>query len=161
MSGSTKNKGKKAVAAEKLAAGAQKHLASGASLTIAGRSYTPAQVIGLLQTITTLRDAVETARTNLATQVAEEKTQLPALYAFCAELTAYVRGTFGAKPDILADFGLAPRKSRTPLTAEQQAAAKAKRAATRKARGTMGKKEMWSANPRVESADVLELRALA
>ncbi len=41
---------------------------------------------------------------------------------------------------MLADFGLEPRKEPTPLTAEQKAAAAAKREATRKARGTSSAK---------------------
>jgi hypothetical protein len=45
---------------------------------------------------------------------------------------------FGNQPDVLADFGLVPRKAPTPLTVEQKAAAAAKRKATRAARNTMG-----------------------
>ena len=47
---------------------------------------------------------------------------------------------FGTQADVLADFGLAPEKARTPLTVEQKAAAAAKREATRVARGTKGAK---------------------
>jgi hypothetical protein len=52
-----------------------------------------------------------------------------------AALMQYVRLTFSGSPDVLADFGLKPRKAPTPLTAEQKAAANAKRQATRAARG--------------------------
>jgi hypothetical protein len=41
----------------------------------------------------------------------------------------------------LADFGLNPKKARTPLTIEEKAAAAAKRKATRAARHTMGSKQ--------------------
>lgn len=53
---------------------------------------------------------------------------------------AFVRFNFGSDPEALADFGLKPPKARTPLTAEQKAAAAAKRKATREARGTKGPK---------------------
>ena len=36
---------------------------------------------------------------------------------------AFVKATFGNSPDVLADFGLKPRKARTPLTIDQMAAA--------------------------------------
>jgi len=51
-----------------------------------------------------------------------------------------VRGSFGNQPDVLADFGLEPEKTATPLTVEQKAAAQGKAKATREARGTVGKK---------------------
>ena len=57
-----------------------------------------------------------------------------------AALVSYVKLTYSESPDVLADFGLPPKKVRTPLTAEQQAAANAKREATRTARGTTSKK---------------------
>ncbi|HEY8038591.1 MAG TPA: hypothetical protein VIF15_02305, partial [Polyangiaceae bacterium] len=47
---------------------------------------------------------------------------------------------FGTQADVLADFGMTPRKAATPLTVEQKAAAAAKRKATRAARGTKGPK---------------------
>ena len=61
--------------------------------------------------------------------------------AFLVAFVSFVRGTFGESPEVLADFGLLPKKVRKPLTVEQLAAAKAKRAATRKARGTTSKKQ--------------------
>jgi hypothetical protein len=47
---------------------------------------------------------------------------------------------FGTQADVLADFGVPPKKVATPLTVEQKAAASAKRAATRAARGTKSAK---------------------
>ena len=70
--------------------------------------------------------------------MAAENVQLPPLLLFMAAYVAYVKAMFGQSPDMLADFGLMPKKARKPLTAEQLAAAKAKAAATRKARGTAG-----------------------
>jgi hypothetical protein len=46
-----------------------------------------------------------------------------------AAYVAFVKATFGASPDALADFGLKPRKARPPLTIDQMAAAAAKRTA--------------------------------
>lgn len=43
---------------------------------------------------------------------------------------SYLESLLGNAPSTLADYGLAPRKVRAPLTVEQKAAAIAKRAAT-------------------------------
>jgi hypothetical protein len=55
------------------------------------------------------------------------------------DLKQYVIGSFGATSSKLADFGFTPHKV-VVLTPAQKAAAAAKRAATRKARNTMGPK---------------------
>lgn len=55
-------------------------------------------------------------------------------------VVAFVRFNFGGDPQALADFGLPPRRTPTPPTAETKAAAVAKREATREARGTKGPK---------------------
>jgi hypothetical protein len=51
-----------------------------------------------------------------------------------------VKAAHGTSPEALAAFGLHP-KARVPLTVEAQAAAIAKRAATRAARHTMGSRQ--------------------
>jgi len=53
----------------------------------------------------------------------------------------FVQATYANATPTLADFGIAPPKVRAPRTAEQKAASAAKAAATRKARGTAGKKQ--------------------
>ena len=54
------------------------------------------------------------------------------------DYAAWVAVTYRSTPTLLSDFGVAPRKGRTPLTSSEQAVAVAKRASTRKARSTMG-----------------------
>jgi hypothetical protein len=48
---------------------------------------------------------------------------------------------FGTSPDVLGDFGMAPRKRPAPMTGEQLVVKSAKAKATRKARGTVGPKK--------------------
>ena len=55
------------------------------------------------------------------------------------DLKQFVIGLFGADSSKLPDFGFTPRK-KAVLTPDQKVAAAAKRAATRKARGTVGPK---------------------
>jgi hypothetical protein len=78
---------------------------------------------------------VEAADAVAKAKLAAEDAQAPALLSLMAALVQYVKLTFSGSPDVLADFGLKPKKVRAPMTAEQKAAANAKRKATRAARG--------------------------
>jgi hypothetical protein len=134
----TKGNAQQADLAKQLIAGTQKHLANAGQLTFAGGVFTPAQVEAQLQALATLRADVQTAKATVQAKVTTERAQLPALRAFLLAFADLVRAQFAAQPDVLADFGLKPKKARTPMTAAQRTAANAKRAATRKARGPIG-----------------------
>jgi hypothetical protein len=134
-------KGNVASLAEKLAAGVQKHLSTLAQVIIGSGTFTPVQVAAQLLAFAKLRNDVDAAKAALKAKLVDEKAQGPALRAFFYAVLLFVRAAFGNSPDILADFGLAPKKGRTPQTVEQKAAAAAKRAATRKARGTAGSRK--------------------
>lgn len=119
--------------------GLKKHFPNGAqSLTFGGGSVTVTvdQTVNALQTLVDTRAAVVTARATAKVAVAAENSKMPPLLAFLRALEAYIRLNFEANDAALADFGLAPPKARTPLTAEEKAASAAKRKATRAARGT-------------------------
>jgi hypothetical protein len=129
------NKNQETALAQQLLAGFLKHLASATSLTLKSVAYTPTQITGALGLLVSLRQAVDAAEATAKAKLAAEESQAPALLSLMAALVQYVRLTFSGSPDVLADFGLKPRKAPTPLTAEQKAAANAKRQATRAARG--------------------------
>jgi hypothetical protein len=133
MPGSNKTKG--TAQAQQLLAGFQKHLASVTSLTLGSVVYTPAQITAALDLLVNLRQAVEAAEAATKAKLATEDAQAPALFSLMAALVQYVKVAYSGSPDVLADFGLEPKKARTPMTAEQKAAANAKRRATREARG--------------------------
>ncbi|HEY1695271.1 MAG TPA: hypothetical protein VGG39_24050 [Polyangiaceae bacterium] len=135
-----KDKGSLADLAAKLAVGAQKHMAAGSSLTVEGALISITDIATKLSGFSAMRSDVETARAALQAKLAVEAAQAMATKAFIRAFVKIVRGMFGNQPDVLADFGLTPTKARTPQTAAQQAAAVAKRAATRVARGTKGSK---------------------
>ena len=139
MATKEKGKGQVAVLAEQLVAGTAKVLTSTTSVTFLGSSFTPAQITSKLQSIVTLRSDVNTAKAATQAKLAAEASQLPTLRGFMTAYESYVRGVYGSQPDVLAEFGLQPRKAPTPATVEAKAAAAAKRAATRAARHTMGK----------------------
>jgi hypothetical protein len=126
--------------AEALSEGTTKHFTNASQeLTIGGVNYTVTQVTTNLQQIVDLRNATTSAQASAKACVAAETAKLPPLLLFLAAYVAYVKATFGNSPTVLADFGLATKKVRTPLTTQQKAAAAAKAKATREARGTKGK----------------------
>jgi hypothetical protein len=127
-----------AARATQLIAGTAKHLASVGQLTLAGTSYTPAELTTKLQSIVTLRSDVDAAKAQTQAKLAAVDANMPALRVVADALVSYVQATFGGAPDVLADFGLASKKARTPLTVDAKAVSNAKRAATRAARHTMG-----------------------
>jgi hypothetical protein len=108
-----------------------------------GGPYTPAQITSKLQSIVTLRAAVDAAKATSSAKVAAERASMPAQRSFVKALVAYVMATFGDSPEVLADFGIHP-KARAQLTVDEKAAAAAKRAATREARHTQGSKQKKS-----------------
>jgi hypothetical protein len=137
----TTGKDTDAALAMQMIAGTKQHFSTVSSLTFGNGTYTPVQVEAFLQTLIDLRTAVDDAKAATKAKIVAEAAQAPSRRSQLAAYVAYVKATFGNSPDALADFGLKPRKTRTPLTIDQQAAAAAKRAATRAARHTMGPKE--------------------
>ena len=139
---STKNSSKATETAQatQLIAGFQKHLSGVTSLTLASTAYTPAEITAALQLLVAIYAAVDTAKSVVQAKLAAEKTQAPPLRSLMAALVAYVKVTYSESPDVLADFGLTPKKAATKLTTEEQMVAVAKRASTRVNRGTTSKK---------------------
>lgn len=152
-------KATEAALAEKLIAGAQKHFASVATLAFASASFTPAQVEAQLQQLATLRTDVDAAKAALKAKLAAEAVQAPALRTLMRAFVQFVKTTFSNSPDVLTDFGISPKKARTPLTVEQKAAATAKAAATRKARGTKGTKQLQGIHGDVIGVEVTPVTA--
>jgi hypothetical protein len=134
------SKGQVVTLAKQMIAGADKHLAKTTQVAFMGSSFTPDQITSNLQTLVNLRSDVNTARAATVAKLAVESAQAPALRTFMSAFASYLKVAYGTSPDVLADFGIAP-KARTPLTVEAKAAAAAKRAATRAARHTMGTKQ--------------------
>ena len=139
MSGIDKNK--ESLLATQLVAGTQKHLSLATQLFVDGDTLTAAETAAKLERFAKARRDVDAARAALAAALVDEKTIRRELRPFVVSFMGLVQVAFRTKPDVLADFGLAPKKARKPLTAEAQNLAIAKRASTREARGTMGKRK--------------------
>ncbi len=141
MANNSSGKNSKATRVGQLIAGAKKRFTNGnQQITVGGASTTVTAALNELQAFIDNRAAVVAAQATAKAKVATEKAALTTLDPFINAFTAMVRFLFGTQPDALADFGLAPHKARTPLTAEKKAVAAAKREATRVARGTKGPK---------------------
>ena len=126
--------------ATKLMLGTKKHYPdASAKLNIGGATFTVDAWTTFLQDFVNARQAVEASKAATKAKLDAARAQAPSQIASMNAFERIVRGTFGASADALADFGLALPKVRAPLSAEQKAAAVAKRAATRAARGTVGK----------------------
>jgi hypothetical protein len=119
--------------------GVQKDLSTVASLPLAGTTYTPASFTALVQSRIDAGNQVVTTKAAWLNAVKTYETIDTQATVAVHDLKQYVIGSFGATSSKLADFGFTPRKV-VVLTPAQKAAAALKRAATRKARNTMGPK---------------------
>jgi len=127
--------------AGQLIAGTKKHFSNTSSLAFGNATYTPTQVESLLQSLVDLRTGVDALRAATRAKVVAEEAQAPPLRSQMAAYVVFVRATFGDSPDVLGDFGLKPKKAKASPTIQQKATAAARRAATRKARNTLGKNQ--------------------
>jgi hypothetical protein len=143
MSTSSKKRGRNAdsALAEQLIAGANKRLAGNQQILLSSGTFTPAQIVAQLQLLVNLRSDTLAARATAKAKTVAEDAQAPALRDFMVTFVSFVRTAFGNSPEVLADFGVDPKKAPTPLTVEEKVAAAAKRAATRAKRGTTSAKQ--------------------
>jgi hypothetical protein len=118
-------------------AGIAKHITG--PVAFGGTSYTAATLAAPFQAWFTMVAALGTAKAGYHAAVLAEQAAYKAAQILWVLLEAYCRVTFTGDTATLADFGFAPKKYTKP-SPEVEAAAIAKRAATRKARGTLGKK---------------------
>jgi hypothetical protein len=121
-----------------LIAGTQKHASSTTSVTLGGKAYAAPALVQLLQSLADAIDATATARAGWQESLAKEKALHASVLPVVEGYREWIAVTYAGSPTLLADYGVSPPKVRTPLTAEQKAAAAVKRQATRKARGTLG-----------------------
>jgi hypothetical protein len=124
-------------------AGVQKRLSALPSIVLDGQAFTLTALIKVLQ------DEIDAAGATLVAEgvfhkaVAAEKAALAEGEPVFRALRAFVLNLFKGQTDVLADFGITVVARQTP-NAETQAAAVQKREATRRARGTAGKRQKAS-----------------
>jgi hypothetical protein len=123
--------------------GIKKRLQNVSSVPIGGSTYTPADLVKLVQSRIDSASGSATAKANWHSTVVDHTTLNSKLTPVLRGLRRYVIDVFGEVSPVLADFGFASPK-RATRTPEQKAAAAAKAKATRAARHTMGKKQKKS-----------------
>jgi hypothetical protein len=121
-------------------AGVKKDLQSVSQLPLGGEIYTAASVVAFLQSRIDAANAVAIAKAQYAAALAAYDAINTKGTGVVTGLRQYVMNAYGKSSPMLADFGFVPPKV-TVLTADQKAAAAAKRLATRLARGTVGPKK--------------------
>ena len=120
---------------QKLSDGLTRRAGIIASLLLGGKTMTNAQMVAQLQQVSTAETAAVTAQAAFRSAVLAAQNQREASRQFLLDLKQTLRAMYSGQPDVLADFGLAPRKT-TAKTPETMVAAAAKAKATREARGT-------------------------
>ena len=121
-------------------AGVEAHFASTPSLALDGTPTTPKELVATLQVAIDSIDRAATAEKAFHDAVAAQHAAITTGKARLAALRGLVTNQLGSTEAVLGDFGFTARKRQVPTEATK-AAAVAKRAATRTARHTMGKRQ--------------------
>jgi hypothetical protein len=137
---SAKSKANRSDRNRKMILGVHKLLASTAAITVNGVSYAPAAVEKVLQGSIDAADATEAASAAFHKATAAERAANKAGDAMYLGLKTYLKNQYALDPDKLADFGIEVATRQAP-DATTVAKAVAKRADTRTARHTMGKRQ--------------------
>jgi hypothetical protein len=128
---------------KKIEAGMSKYYGNQPAFQLAGTAYSPAALDVLLEADIAASDAVDQARAVWLKAVEVQKATRVKTNPVLRAIRNKVLGDYGDTRDagnVLADFEFKPRSTRK-ATGKEVVAAAEKRDATRKARGTMGKKE--------------------
>jgi hypothetical protein len=134
------NKSSRVARDQQLIDGITKHLGRSTAIFVLGKKYTISQIVALLKERIAKVSAASAAKAVWTEAVKADRQHTQTTQ----ELVVGVRQTLltmFASVDVLADFGISPRKTRKVLLSTEKADAVAKAKATRKARHTMGKKE--------------------
>ncbi len=120
--------------------GIRQDLQTMSSIPMGASTYTPASLAAAIQARIDAANAVGTTRAAWLNAVKTYDALDAQVTVLMRELRNLVIATFGTTSPKLADFGF-KATVRTPLTPAQKVARAAKALATRKARGTLGKKQ--------------------
>jgi hypothetical protein len=112
-----------------------------AIFTVAGQTFTSPQAVTFIQSVLAAVSAVATAKTGWTDARLAEAKIVSQDGAAVKAIRDNVALMFSNNTTTLADFMIAPKKPRVPLSVEARAAATAKARATRLARGTESKKK--------------------
>ena len=152
MTNTTKKRGDRIVADQKMIVGIQKFLAQIATLPVGAKNMAPADIVKVLQDRIDKATAAQTADAARAAAVKADRDERAITLAFMQAIHRIIVGMFQGAPDVLAVFGLTGPKARQTKVATK-AAAVTKNKATRKARGTVGPKKKLEIKGTVPAAN--------
>jgi hypothetical protein len=131
---------------QQLISGIQKHFGKSDVFVLKGEKHSIPKIIGVLERRIQASKPVMPAKAAWLNAVREEENVLVESDPLVSDVRKYITLVHGSSLEVLADFGIVPKKRRA-LTAEEQATKVAKAEATRKARHTMGKRQKARPNP--------------
>jgi hypothetical protein len=141
MSSKSTNRSQQQSAEQKMIVGLQKHEQTLTSLVIGGTTYKTADIITVVQTLVNSAQTVVSSRATWQANVIADENARTKNKTFMSGLRQSLLVAFSSSVDVLADFGMTPRKTPAARTPEEKAEATAKALATRAARHTLGKKQ--------------------
>ncbi len=133
-------------------AGIRKHFASAPTIALGGTPTTPNDAIATLQGTIDAVDAANASAHAFHGAVAAQHAAIAKGAGVLTDLKTLVKSQLGSSEGVLGDFGFTSPSRQTPDEATK-AAAVAKRAATRAARHTMGKRQRLAVKGDVKGAD--------
>ncbi|MGO8993448.1 MAG: hypothetical protein ACLQVI_08965 [Polyangiaceae bacterium] len=134
-----RNKAQDAALENKLTAAIAEHFTGSAVLTLNGVSYKAKDLQKTLQAHVDASSAADALEAKWRTAVATANAKAATVAGLLPALRAHLISEYGGSSQTVADFGFTPKKRTT--TVDAQALGVARRAATRQARGTKGKKQ--------------------
>jgi hypothetical protein len=135
-----------------LRAGLEHHCAAKVTFVLSGKTFSRADLVRVLDLRIDAAPPVAKARAAwLALAHAEQET-VDSTEDIIRDLKQALLLLYGASPDVLADFGLTPRKKTRALSTKEQSKRVALAEATRKARHTMGPRQKRVVRGTVELA---------
>jgi hypothetical protein len=131
----------KRTAASNVISGLEKRWRAGDKLRLNGKDYSRDELVALFRAQIDALDAIRAARVALTVVIARERGIARRLESMTPDVRDVVTIQFGSGADVLGDFGWVAFKKPGPKTAEAKRVGAEKLRATRKARGTMGKRQ--------------------
>jgi hypothetical protein len=125
---------------QKLANGYAKYSTSAPAIVVAGATLKSSDLVAKLQALIATENAVTAAAAAWHSQVTTQRAAVLQSKPLLLAIRQSLQSAYSSQLDVLADFGLAPRK-KAVVSPETRAAAALKAKATRAARGTAGKKQ--------------------
>jgi len=117
------------------------NMPASAKVTIKGVNYTKPQLVTKLESLKAPYDAVAKAHAQVDDTIKTRDEAEPDAVSFAKSYSTVLVETFGDGAQVATQYAIPTPRPRRQLTVQEKVAARAKAAATRKKRGTLGKRQ--------------------